>query len=261
MSNEPIHLSVADEIARVIIDRVEKRNAMSFAMWQRLPVLIAEAAADRSAKVIVLQGADETAFAAGADIEEILTLIDSPAGGQELMDAVRSAEQALGNCPKPVIAMIRGLCVGGGIELALACDLRFASRGTRFAIPPARLGLVYSASSTRRLIELAGIGKARDLLYSGRSFDSAEAREMGLIEREFSEDEIEAQTIRYAKSLCERSQYSIRAAKQITAAVRDGGSDEDDPIRRLRIGAFSNDDLKEGARAFLEKRSPNFTCR
>jgi enoyl-CoA hydratase/carnithine racemase len=145
--------------------------------------------------------------------------------------------------------------------LALACDLRFASHGARFAIPPARLGLVYSLSSTRRLIELVGLGTARDLLYSGRTFSSADAQTMGLIERRFVDNEIEAETLQYARTLVERSQYSIQAAKRISAAIRNGASDQDDDIRRLRIGAFTGEDLSEGARAFLEKRRPRFTWR
>jgi enoyl-CoA hydratase len=261
MTQEHLHLQVRDEIGYLIIDRVDKRNAMSLDMWESMPALIARMTGDVTVKVLVVHGVDDTAFASGADIEEILQFAASETAAWRLMDAVRSAEQALADCPKPVIAMIRGMCVGGGIELALACDLRFASHNARFAIPPAKLGLVYSLSSTRRLIELLGLGAARDLLYSGRLFNSAEAQSIGLIERLFVDGEIEAETSQYARMLAERSQYSIRAAKRISAAIRDGASDQDDDIRRLRIGAFTGDDLKEGTRAFLEKRRPHFAWR
>src|ERR1700740_3031955 len=143
-------------------------------------------------------------------MEEMLSIATTD-DAWALMDAVRNAEHALSDCPKPVIAMIRGFCIGGGIELALGCDLRFAAKTATFAVPPAKLGLVYSLSSTKRLIELVGLGCARDLLYSARSFDAAEAFRMGLVERVFEEDEIEQKTLEYAELLARRSQYSIRA--------------------------------------------------
>ena len=259
MTEPAVRIKVDGEIGRISIHRVEKRNAMSLEMWRRLQALVQQAASDAAVKVIVVQGCDATAFASGADIDEISRLVDERDGAWRLMDAVRGAEQAIADCAKPSIAMIRGLCVGGGVEIALACDLRFAGAGARFAIPPARLGLVYSAASTRRLMDLVGIGVARDLLYSGRFIDSAEAKAIGLIEREVPDSDIEAETLAYARVLCARSQYSIQAAKQISAAVREGGSDEDARIREIRIGAFFAADLKEGVAAFASKRTPTFT--
>jgi len=222
--------------------------------------LVPTAAADRSVLAIVLRGVDATAFASGADIEEMIS-IASDRGAWTLMDAVRGAEQALSDCSKPVIAMIRGFCIGGGVELALGCDLRFAAKTATFAVPPAKLGLVYSLSSTRRLIELVGLGRARDLLYSARSFDASEAFRIGLVEHVFEENEIERKTMDYIEMLARRSQYSIRAAKQISAAAIAGGSDEDEEVRDLRGNAFSGDDLKEGLDAFTKKRAPAFGWR
>jgi enoyl-CoA hydratase len=260
MSARSLCLSVSDGIAQIVIDRVHKKNAMSLEMWREMARLVTAVAADRSALVLVLRGVDGSAFASGADIEEMMS-IASDSDAWTLMDAVRGAEQALSDCPKPVIAMIRGFCIGGGVELALGCDLRFAATTATFAVPPAKLGLVYSLSSTRRLIELVGLGRARDLLYSARSLDAAEAFRIGLVERVFEEDEIERQTMDYVQVLARRSQYSIRAAKKVSAAAIAGGSDEDEDIRDIRGGAFSGDDLKEGLAAFASKRSPNFGCR
>jgi enoyl-CoA hydratase len=259
MTSEHIHYEVADGIARVIIDRTDKRNAMSLDMWLSIPKLVAAAEADAAVKTIILQGADASAFAAGADIEEMLGFASSERAAWQLMDTVVSAERALAECSKPIIAMIRGVCVGGGIELALGCDLRFAADNARFAVPPAKLGLVYSLTSTRRLIELVGLGTARDLLYSGRTFDSAEARSMGLIEREFANDQIEAETLLYAQTLGRRSQYSVQAAKRMSNAIRGGATEEDAALRKLRVGAFFGPDLAEGVEAFFEKRPPRFT--
>jgi enoyl-CoA hydratase/carnithine racemase len=222
--------------------------------------LVTAATSDRSALVIILRGVDATAFASGADIEEMLSIATTD-DAWALMDAVRSAEQALSDCPKPVIAMIRGFCIGGGIELALGCDLRFAAKTATFAVPPARLGLVYSLVSTKRLIELVGLGRARDLLYSARSFDASEAFQIGLVERVFEDEDIEKRTLEYVEILLRRSQYSIRAAKHVSAAAMAGKSDDDKEIQDLRGAAFSGEDLKEGLAAFASKRAPDFAWR
>jgi enoyl-CoA hydratase len=260
VTTEPLMLSVANGIATITINRPEKRNAMSLAMWFAMKAHVDTCARDPAVLVIILRGGD-AAFASGADLEEILRVADSEAESWKLMDAVRSAEQSLVDCPKPSIAMIRGICIGGGIELALGCDLRFAAENARFAIPPAKLGLVYSLSSTRHLIELVGLGRARDLLYSARSFDASEALRLGLVERVFKDGDIERETLEYAHTLANRSQYSIRAAKKISASAISGGSDDDAAIREVRGSAFVGEDLREGLAAFASKRSPRFTWR
>jgi enoyl-CoA hydratase/carnithine racemase len=253
-----LYLEVDNQLATVIIDRVEKRNALSLQMWKRIPELFAEIESERSVKVVIVRGVDNTAFAAGVDIEEFSRIAASEELGRELMETVQAAEQSIGNCSKPVIAMIDGPCVGGGVELALACDLRFASKGSTFSVPPAKLGLVYSLSSTRRLIELIGIGRSRDLLYSARTFGAEEAERIGLIERVFDASRIRAETLSYAELLCRRSQYSIRASKAIIQAISRGEQDANPEIQRLRGGAFLEDDLREGLNAFFEKRPPEF---
>ena len=261
MSTEALLLDVSDGIATITINRPAKRNAMSLDMWRTMSKFVAAAAGDHGVLTIILRGVDSTAFAAGADIEEMLRTAESEDNRWALMNAVRHAEHSLSNCPKPVIAMISGICIGGGVELALGCDLRFAARNTRFAIPPAKLGLVYSLSSTKRLIELVGLGRARDLLYSARSFDSSEALRIGFVERVFDDADIERETFAYARTLAERSQYSIRAAKTVSTAALAGGTDEDETIRRIRGEAFLGEDLKEGLSAFVSKRPPRFTWR
>jgi enoyl-CoA hydratase len=253
-----LHLKTDGEVATLTIDRAEKRNALSLAMWSRIPGLISEVEKNTSVRVLIIRGVDNTAFAAGVDIEEFSRIATSEKLGWELMDTVHAAEQAIANCVKPVIAMIEGYCVGGGIELALACDLRFASQRSTFAVPPAKLGLVYSLSSTRRLVELIGVGKTRDLLFSSRSFGASEAKEMGLVEFVFEPEEIVDATLSYAQTLCTRSQYSIRASKKIIAAASRGELTSNAEIQRLRGGSFAEDDLKEGMTAFFEKRAPKF---
>jgi enoyl-CoA hydratase/carnithine racemase len=259
MTRPSIYLEHTGEIARLVINRPEKRNALSLAMWQTIPQLVEEVVADSKIKVLIIQGIDEKAFAAGADIDEIAVCAGNEEKGWMYMDAVHAAETAIGRCTKPVIAMIRGDCIGGGVEIALACDLRFAATGSTFGITPAKLGLVYSLASTKRLVELVGPSTARDYLFSGRLFDVPEARSAGLIDREFAVSDIEEATNTYAQSLCQRSQWSIRAAKAIVQAVLDGAVVEDAAARRFRGGSFLSADLEEGVRAFREKRPPEFS--
>lgn len=261
MTKESLFLKVADGIGTITINRPEKRNALSLDMWLKMRHLVSSAAADPSVLTIILRGVDETAFASGVDIEEMVRIAASEDKAWQLMNAVRAAEQALSDCEKPIIAMISGICVGGGIELALGCDLRFAARNSRFAVPPAKLGVVYSLSSTHRLIRLIGLGRARDLLYSARTFEAEEAFNIGFVERLFEDGNLERETLEYVRLLGRRSQYSIRAAKKLSAAAIEGGSDEDEPIRLVRGKAFQCEDLSEGLKAFSEKRAPNFTWR
>lgn len=259
MTQPFIYLERTGEIARLVINRPEKRNALSLAMWQAIPQLIDEVVADSIVKVLIIQGIDKRAFAAGADIDEIAACAGNEEKGWMYMDAVHAAENAIGQCEKPVIAMIRGDCIGGGVEIALACDLRFAATGSRFGVTPAKLGLVYSLASTKRLTALVGPSMARDYLFSARLFDLPEARSVGLIDREFSLSDIEEATNTYANSLCQRSQWSIRAAKAIVQAALDGAVVEDAKVRQFRGGSFLAPDLQEGVRAFREKRPPEFT--
>jgi enoyl-CoA hydratase/carnithine racemase len=253
-----LKVMVDTPVARLVIDRPEKRNALSLAMWEAVPEVFARLAADPSVAVVVVEGAGGEAFASGADIGELLAHAGEADAASAFMMTVQRAEQAVAACRKPVIAMIAGSCYGGGLELAMACDVRFAAIGSRFAAPPARLGVVYSLSSTRRLVELVGPGRARDLLFSGRDVDSGEAAAIGLIEREIAAADLEAETLRYARTVGRRSQVSVRVAKRVIRAILDGAVEEDEDLHRLRVDAMLSADLREGASAFLERRRPDF---
>lgn len=255
---DELNVKLKGHCAWLTIVRPAKRNAMSLAMWSALPSLIEGVWSDQAARVLVIQGCSERVFSAGADIEEIEQHSHESHTASSFMEAVEAGTEAIARCPIPTIAMIRGDCVGGGIELAMACDMRFVSRAGRFGIPPAKLGVLYSFTSTKRLVDLVGPGKAKDLLFSGRMFDAAEAFSMGLVERLCMPEDIVATTTAYASLLSQRSQASIRGAKQIVAAVTSGLDEENDHVRQLRIGTFLGEDLKEGVRAFFEKRAPSF---
>lgn len=253
-----LSLRLDGAVARVVIDRPGKRNAMSLAMWRELPSFFERAGQAVEVRVIVLQGARADAFSAGADIGELVAHAASEQLAGSFMDAIEAATAAMTSCAKPVVAVIRGDCVGGGVELAMACDLRLASRSSRFAIPPARLGALYGFSSTRRLVDLVGPGRARDLLFSGRQFDADEAYAIGLLDQLHAAEDFDAAVNKYLAMLCQRARSSQSGAKTMVAAALSSLASEDAKLRQLRLENFLGEDLKEGASAFLEKRPAAF---
>ncbi|MFF5840347.1 enoyl-CoA hydratase/isomerase family protein [Streptomyces massasporeus] len=235
---------VTDSVATVVIRHPEKRNAMTAAMWGSLPSLLEELAGDPDVRALVLTGEGRT-FCAGADIS---TLRGSPEEAQGL--AVR-AEEALAAFPKPTLAAIRGHCVGGGAQLAAACDLRFAEEGTLFGVTPAKLGIVYPASSTRRLVSLVGPATAKYLLFSGELIDAQRALRTGLVDEVLPEGELGKRVTEFTRVLVSRSQLTQAAAKEFA----DGRTDRD---AHWAGQARGSGDTAEGVAAFLERRQPRF---
>ncbi|MFJ1585697.1 enoyl-CoA hydratase/isomerase family protein [Streptomyces sp. NPDC088197] len=245
-------VSAADGTATVTISNPARRNAMTTAMWQSLPGLLHDLAVDPAVRVLVLTGAGDT-FCAGADITDLADPVSS-SGAQS---AAMAAEEALAAFPKPTIAAVRGYCVGGGCQLAVACDLRFAARGARFGITPARLGIVYGAASTRRLVRLAGPGTAKHLLFSAELIDDERALRTGLVDEVLPEDELDKRVTDFAGVLRSRSQLTQAAAKEFTATA-DASDDAARAAHWARQAALSGD-TAEGVAAFLERREPRFT--
>ncbi|MDO0924784.1 enoyl-CoA hydratase/isomerase family protein [Streptomyces sp. TG1A-8] len=235
---------VADSVATVLISHPAKRNAMTAAMWRALPPLLDGLAADPRVRALVLTGEGGT-FCAGADIS---TLRGSPAEAQELAVA---AEEALAAFPKPALAVVRGHCVGGGAQLAAACDLRLAQEGALFGVTPAKLGIVYPASSTRRLVALVGPATAKHLLFSGEFIDAERALRTGLVDEVLPEGELGERVAELTRTLVSRSQLTQAAAKEFA----DGRTDRDAHWARQARGS---DDAAEGVAAFLERRPPRF---
>ncbi|MEU6018515.1 enoyl-CoA hydratase-related protein [Streptomyces sp. NPDC047515] len=237
--------TVADGVATVVISNSAKRNAMTTAMWSALPGLLERLAADAAVRVLVLTGAGDT-FCAGADIS---SLRDPAVDPQALAVA---AEEALAVFPRPTLAAIRGYCVGGGSQLAAACDLRFAEEGASFGVTPARLGIVYAASSTRRLVALTGPATAKHLLFSGELIDSARALRIGLVDEVLPTGELDKRVDAYARTLAARSQLTQAAAKEFATGREDRDAYWAEQARR-------SGDTAEGVAAFLERRAPRFT--
>ncbi|WP_309093337.1 enoyl-CoA hydratase/isomerase family protein [Streptomyces sp.] len=236
--------SVAESVATVVISHPEKRNAMTAAMWRALPPLLGKLAGDPAVRVLVLTGEGGT-FCAGADIS---TLRGSPQEAQEL--AVR-AEEALAAFPKPALAAIRGHCVGGGAQLAAACDLRFAEEGALFGVTPAKLGIVYPSSATRRLVSLVGPATAKYLLFSAELIDAERALRTGLVDEVLPAGELGKRVAEFARVLASRSQLTQAAAKEFA----DGRTDRD---AHWAGQARASGDTAEGVAAFLERRQPRF---
>jgi enoyl-CoA hydratase/carnithine racemase len=258
MNDDPVKLDYAAPFARLILNRPGRLNALNNAIWDAIPALLARAASDPEIKVLMVSGVDASAFAAGADIGEFAEIVATGAGGDYAARMAR-ATRALAAFPKPTIAVIQGPCVGGGLNVAMCCDFRFADDTARFGATPARLGMVYPLEDTKRLIETTGLGAARDLLMTGRIVGADEALAIGLIDRCWPADRLWDEANAYAATLAGLSQFSIRAAKTIIGQILAGESEETELSRRLFTDGFAGEDLAEGAKAFMEKRKPRFT--
>ncbi|MGW6461640.1 enoyl-CoA hydratase/isomerase family protein [Streptomyces sp. NPDC055078] len=237
--------TVADGVATLVISNPAKRNAMTAAMWRSVPELLGPLAKDPAVRALVLTG-DGPTFCAGADISSLREPGEEP---QAL--AVR-AEDALAAFPKPTLAAVRGHCVGGGSQLAVACDLRFAEAGALFGVTPAKLGIVYPASSTRRLVSLVGPSAAKHLLFSGELIDTERALRTGLVDEVLPGGALDERVAEFTRVLVSRSQLTQAAAKEFAA-----GRTDRDPYWEQQ--ARSGGDTEEGVAAFLERRPPRFT--
>jgi enoyl-CoA hydratase/carnithine racemase len=246
------------DIAIVTIDNEAKRNALTQSMWEAVAETAQALQQHQHTRVVVVRGAGDKAFSAGADIAEFTELAKDPEKLALNNAAVQLAQQALEQLTKPTIAMIHGACVGGGCGLALACDFRFADARAKFAITPARLGLLYSKNDTRRLYNLVGPGLCRQMLYTGKSLQAEEALEAGLLTDVVSEG-LQQHVLDFAAELAAGSQYSMRGIKQVLASLEGHGSATDEELQQLFDAAFSGEDCLEGAAAFLQKRPARFS--
>lgn len=245
-------------IARVILDRPDKRNALSSAEWLGLRGLAARIAADPALRIVLLQGAGEAAFSAGADIAEMHRNLADAAHMSVMQQAVLDAQADWAAIPVPTIAVVRGACTGGGCGLALACDLRLASPDAYFAIPPAKLGIAYSLADTKRLQDLVGPSRAKEILFTGRRILAEEALSLGLVNEIVPAEALASRADALAREIAGNAGNSVRAAKAVVDMISAGVLAETPESRRFFDESFASPEFAEGARAFVEKRPPRF---
>ncbi len=236
-----------------------RHNALSVDMWQAIPALLATAQADADIRLVVFSGAGEKAFVSGADISQFE---DMRAAREAVSTYEAMAENALMGIyqfSKPTLSCIRGYCIGGGVNVAISCDIRIASSDSVFSIPAARLGLGYRYSAMKNLVDLIGPGAAKDLFFTARKIDAAEAKSLGLVSRVCEADQLDALLQEYTSALAANAPLTVQAGKAITAEIMKPSADLNRELCQSLIkGCFESEDYAEGRKAFMEKRKPVF---
>lgn len=258
-SYETLLVERRDRVAIITINRPEKRNALNIKTREEGAALLEELSTDDSVRVVVFTGAGDKAFIAGADIAEFA---GRTASMQRNVMTGRSLFTAIDSFPKPVIAMINGYCLGGGCEMALACDIRIANENASFGQPEINLGIIPGGGGTQRLTRLVGEGKAMELILTGEIIDARTAFSIGLVNHVVPADQLETKTMEIATRIAEKGPIALRLAKEaVKLASR---SNLDEGLRRevdLFALCFATEDKDEGVQAFLEKRKPEFKGR
>jgi enoyl-CoA hydratase/carnithine racemase len=249
-------------IGWVIFNNPEKRNAMSLEMYEATGAAMEAYARDSEVRVVILRGEGEKAFISGADISQFKERRGTPEQVRTSETISERCNKAIRECPKPVIAMIRGYCMGGGAGIAVACDLRYASDDSRFGIPAAKLSVGYRFSGIRRLSELVGPSFAAEIFYTGRQFTAQEALAMGLVNRIMPAAELEKHVLDTAATLAANAPLTIAAVKRSLIELRKDPADRDlDLCQKMVDACFASEDYKEGQAAFMQKRKPQFKGR
>ena len=269
MSARPIALDTSKILAEVndgvgwlTFNNPARRNAVSLEMWQGLAQATSAFEADPEVRVVVLRGAGGRSFAAGADISEFEQHRANAEQKKRYGELAAGGHRGLAKLSKPLIAMIQGFCIGGGLAIALSADLRFATPGSRFAIPAAKLGLGYDYPGLAALARLVGPSATKDILFSARMLEADEALRIGLINFVVDDAELESRVREYAARVAANAPMTVHAVKSAMQVFErysaDPGAAE---IAALVDACFNSDDYKEGRRAFMEKRTPRFSGR
>lgn len=246
-------------VAWVVLRNPSRLNAVRLEMWQALPEAVRRLDADPTVRVLVLRGAGSAAFASGADISEFSTHRGDAASAAAYEGVTATAFAALLAVEKPVVAMIQGVCIGGGLAIAACADLRLASDDARLALPAARLGLGYHQSGVERLVALLGPAAAAELFFTARQYTAADALQIGLVNRVVPAAELRGFTERYVGDIAGNAPLTLRAAKRaILETQRPPAARDPAAVAQLIAACFESADYAEGVRAFLEKRRPRF---
>lgn len=253
---------IEDGIGLITFNQQEKRNAMSVEMWGGFGEILDEFAADDKVRVVVLTGAGTKAFVSGADISQFEQHRSDAEARQEFDRLTSSGRETLANFPKPVIARIRGYCLGGGLGIAMQADLRIAAVDSEYGIPAARLGLAYGFDLVRKLVSLVGPAHARSLLYTGARIDANEAQRIGLVNRVVKDEDLNVTVVDLARQIADNAPLSVRAAKiSVDQAMKPESERDTAAVAEAVAACFDSADYREGRRAFMEKRTPVFQGR
>lgn len=251
---------IVDRVGHLVINNPDRHNAISLAMYRAGAEQVASMAANPEARLLVIRGAGGKAFASGADISKFENERSSAEDVEIYAQASKAFYDAVFTFPKPTIAVIQGYCIGGGMGLAVACDLRICEDKSRFAVPAARLGVGYGYDGIRRLSNLVGPSMVKEIFFTARQFSATEAYEMGLVNRVLAPQMLNAYADDYARRISENAPLTIESVKAIAQSLQLDEADRDlEALESLVKGCFASEDYIEGRRAFMEKRKPKFT--
>jgi enoyl-CoA hydratase len=258
-STERVKAWTDGAVLHIRFNNPAKHNALSVDMWEAVPPLLARAEDDDAVRLVVFSGEGEKAFVSGADISQFEDLRAAKEAVKRYEVLAEAALQGIADFGKPTLASIRGYCIGGGLNVSISCDLRIASSDSVFSVPATRLGLGYRFSAMKNLTDLVGPGNAKDIFFTARRLDAAEALRIGLVNRVVEAAALPALLDEYVKSISTGAPLTIKAGKRIIGEVLKPDADIDMELcRRLILDCFESEDYAEGRRAFMEKRKPAF---
>ena len=246
----------------LVFNQPAKKNAINDAMWRAIPPAMAEFERDAQVRCVVFRGAGSEAFAAGADISEFESVRSDRAAIAEYDDLLDRVLHSIQDSLKPTVALIHGFCLGGGLEIALACDLRYCGSSAQFGIPAAKLGLAYNVEGHKRLLETVGHAWAREIMFLGRRYNAEEAAAMGLVHRVLADAGLDAYVDGVVETLCQNAPLAIANTKTVLEEyIKSAGSPDGARMHAAIERCAKSADYIEGRRAFMEKRKPRFTGR
>jgi enoyl-CoA hydratase/carnithine racemase len=254
--------SVTDGVGTVTFNNADKRNAMSLEMWEGFGSALAALRDDPAVRVVILTGAGDRAFVSGADISQFEKERHNAQASEEYSRRSSASRALLADFSKPIIACIQGFCIGGGLQVAMAADIRIAAEGSQFGIPAAKLGIAYGFDGLKHLVSLVGPSWARLLMFTGMRIDASEALQIGLVDRVVPASQLFEAVQDIAKTISGNAPLAIHAAKLTIAEILKDSADRDmDAIKEIGARCMDSEDFREGRRAFMDKRPPQFRGR